>query len=225
MDSYYNYSNELPYNYFDNHSTVQGTFQSMFSTILSIYLLVMAAIFIIKIVNYFFKSIGLYTLANRMGKAYPWLAWIPFARNYLHGDLAEVIPLKTKAIKHPGIWKLAVPIAGSVLGVVIYLIAVASFGVYSLIAGGVTGTTDIRVSAVSVLLVILFLVVQFIFQILNKIVSVMVNFQIIGRFTTRNMAIVHSVLSLFVPFYEALCLFLIREKDFNPGMEPEQTEE
>lgn len=224
MDSYYNYSNELPYNYFDNHSTIQGTFQSMFSTILSIYLLVMAALFIIKIVNYVFKSIGLYTLANRMGKAYPWLAWIPFARNYLHGDLAEVIPLKTKAIKHPGIWKLAVPIVGEVFALVIYFVLGAAVGVSIAVPGN--GEHAIFGKETFLLILILvFLAFQLIYQAVNKVLSVMVNFQIIGRFTTRNMAIVHSVLSLFVPFYEALCLFLIREKEFNPGMEPDQIEE
>lgn len=221
MESYY--SNELPFGYSDGYQITQGSTQSVFGMLLSVYLVIMTVIMILGIVNYVFKSMGLYTLAKRMGKPYPWLAWIPFARNYLHGDLAEVIPLKTTAIRHPAIWKLVVPIVGTVLNVVMYFVLLASIGVSNFFTGMMSHSySSTGISAVFVFEIILFIGMQLIYQALNKTLSVMVNFQIIGRFTTRNMAIIHGVLSLFVPFYEALCLFLIREKAFNPGMEPEK---
>ena len=34
------------------------------------------------------------------------------------------------------------------------------------------------------------------------------------------MAIIHSVLGLFIPMYEAICLFVMSKKPYNPGMEP-----
>lgn len=224
MESYY--SNELPFSYSDGYQITQGSTQSGFGIFLSVYLVIMTVIMIFGIVNYIFKSFGLYTLAKRMGKPYPWLAWIPFARNYLHGDLAEVIPLKTTAIRHPAIWKLVVPIVGSIVGVVMYFILMASVGLTNLIAG-IAGrsTSDTGVNAVFILLILAFVIFQLIYQALSKTLNVMVDFQIIGRFTTRNMAIIHSVLSLFIPLYESLCLFLIREKAFNPGMEPEKRTE
>ena len=224
MESYY--SNELPFSYSEGYQITQGSTQSVFGMLLSVYLVIMTVIMILGIVNYVFKSVGLYTLAKRMGRPYPWLAWIPFARNYLHGDLAEVIPLKTTAIRHPAIWKLVVPIVGSVIGIVMYFIIITSIGLTNIIAGTMgRSTSDTGVNAVFVLLIIVFVIIQLIYQALSKTLNVLVNFQIIGRFTTRNMAIIHSVLSLFVPLYESLCLFLIREKAFNPGMEPEGIKE
>ena len=34
------------------------------------------------------------------------------------------------------------------------------------------------------------------------------------------MAIIHSVLGIFIPMYEAICLFIMSKKPYNPGMEP-----
>ena len=34
------------------------------------------------------------------------------------------------------------------------------------------------------------------------------------------MAVVHAVLSAIVPLYESICFFVMRNRDFNPEMEP-----
>ena len=53
--------------------------------------------------------------------------------------------------------------------------------------------------------------------------KVLINKQILERFTTGNMGLVHAVLMIVVPLYEALCFFVMRKRDFNPGMEPKIT--
>ena len=36
------------------------------------------------------------------------------------------------------------------------------------------------------------------------------------------MSIAHAVLSATIPLYESICFFVMREKDYNPGMEPKE---
>ena len=74
-----------------------------------------------------------------------------------------------------------------------------------------------------VILFILLIVAAILYQAVYGVLTALVNFQIYGRFTTRNMAIAHSVLSSLVPLYESFCLFALRNRDFNPGMEPRLT--
>lgn len=207
------------YDYGMSYNTYDNTF---FSICMTVYLIALMVILVVSIVNYVFKSIALYTLAKRMGKTNPWLAWIPFARVYLQGELAEAIPLKTKAIGRPGIWLLVVPLAlnAAMIGLYIMLVLILGTGTALISAGGFTGGAGITMTF-TVFIGIMYVVFAVIKTVVTKTFYAIVNFQIIGRFTSRNMAVIHSVLSLFVPLYEALCLFVMRNKEFNPGMEPE----
>lgn len=49
---------------------------------------------LILLTFYIFSSIGIYTLAKRRGYYRPWLAWIPFARDYLLGGIADNIQFR-----------------------------------------------------------------------------------------------------------------------------------
>ena len=57
-------------------------------------------------------------------------------------------------------------------------------------------------------------------QAIEAVLDVLVNFHIYHRLTSHNMAIIHSVLGIFIPMYEAICLFIMSKKPYNPGMEP-----
>lgn len=52
-------------------------------------------VLVFGLVSYILHSIGLYTIAGRLGISNAWLAFIPFARSWLHGELAGEISLKT----------------------------------------------------------------------------------------------------------------------------------
>ena len=215
------------YNY--EYPVATGMSDSLFAAIMSIYLIMIVVAMIFWIVEYIFRGIGLYTIGKRMGKNYPWLAFIPFARTYMHGDLAGTIPLKTKKIKSPGVWKLVLPIISGIAITIYYFIfiAVLGVGILSGMSYSYGGYSSPSIGGGTVLamviLFILLIVAAILYQAVYGVLTALVNFQIYGRFTTRNMAIAHSVLSSLVPLYESFCLFALRNRDFNPGMEPRLT--
>ena len=197
---------------------------SVFAALMSIYLIIFMVALIFWIVEYVFFAIGLYTIAKRMGRNYPWLAFIPFARKYLHGELAGTIELKTRKIKNPGVWKLVLPIiAGAAFSLFMIILMVAlGIGTFMAVGSygyGISGGTIM----LAVVLLLIAAVVSVLYQALYKVLCVLINIQIYDRFTTHNMGIVHAVLSAVVPLYEAFCLFVMRHKEFNPGMEPKLT--
>ena len=220
---------EYAYEYNYEYPVESGMSDSLFAAIMSIYLIIIIVALIFWIVEYLFRGIGLYTIGKRMGKNYPWLAFIPFARKYMHGDLAGTIPLKTKQIKSPGVWKLVLPIISGIAGFIFYFIFVAVFGV-GILSGisysyGGYSSPSIGGGTVFVLVILLLLLAvgAIFYQAVYGVLTALINFQIYGRFTTRNMAIAHSVLSSLVPLYESFCMFALRNRDFNPGMEPRLT--
>ena len=197
---------------------------SVFAALMSIYLIIFMVALIFWIVEYVFFAIGLYTIAKRMGRNYPWLAFIPFARKYLHGELAGTIELKTRKIKNPGVWKLVLPIiAGAAFSLFMIILMVAlGIGTFMAVGSygyGISGGTIM----LAVVLLLIAAVVSVLYQAVYKVLCVLINIQIYDRFTTHNMGIVHAALSAVVPLYEAFCLFVMRHKEFNPGMEPKLT--
>lgn len=201
-----------------------GISDSVFAALMSIYLIIFMVALIFWIVEYVFFAIGLYTIAKRMGRNYPWLAFIPFARKYLHGELAGTIELKTRKIKNPGVWKLVLPIiAGAAFSLFMIILMVAlGIGTFMAVGSygyGISGGTIM----LAVVLLLIAAVVSVLYQAVYKVLCVLINIQIYDRFTTHNMGIVHAVLSAVVPLYEAFCLFVMRHKEFNPGMEPKLT--
>ena len=84
---------EIPYEefgYYDTPSTheVGG---SILTGILMFYLIILLVGLTVAVVNYIFRGIGMYNnMAKREGMDYPWLAFVPFARTYLQGELGEI---------------------------------------------------------------------------------------------------------------------------------------
>lgn len=198
--------------------------------ILSIYLIILLVCLVFYLVSYILKAVGVYTMAKRQGMDYPWLAFVPFARTYLQGELAGSITLKKKTVKNPGIWYLALPFIFSAVITVFYIIFIGVVGVSTFMAvanvssGNGTSAASIGVGSIIGLIVclLLFVIVTVIYEAIYKVLAILINYQILKRFTTRNMSIAHSVLCATVPMYEPICLFIMRNKDYNPGMEPKQ---
>ena len=219
MEYSYEYTYEYPVN--------SGGSDAVFAAVMAIYLIIFVVALIFLIVDYIFHSIGMYSIAKRMGKSYPWLAFIPFARDYLHGELAEEIVLKNKSIKNPGIWKLVMPIISGVIFSVFYIVFLGAVGFSAFLEVGAQHSQNPSVGAGTILtilvIILIWTIVTVLYEAVHKVLSVLIDFQIFRRFTSRNMAVAHGVLSVIVPFYEAFCLFFMRNKPFNPGMEPQLT--
>jgi len=195
-------------------------FYSGAGVIIVILLVVYLFIFFGFIVMYVIRGIALSTIARRMGKELPWLAWIPYARTYLHGDLAGSITLKKKTITQPGIWLIVLPLVGGIIFMIWYFVFIFST-VMSLawnpdfVVNPYSPPTGMIITMIFslVLMVIGMVVYQGVFYVLKMLV----NNKIFGQFTTSNMAIAHSVLAIFVPMYETICLFVMRNKEFLPA--------
>lgn len=194
--------------------------------ILAIYLIIFAVFAIFYVINYIFKGIGMYTMGKRLGMECPWLAFIPFARTYFHGELAGQIKLKTKSIRNPGIGLLAMPFVLVGITIVFYLIfIIVGFAgiVSSAIGGNGSVEPDVGTGTILGMLVVggIWMVVTLIYEALYSVFRVLVNYQIFAKFTSSNMSIVHGVLCTVLPLYESFVLFIFRNKKFNPGMEPD----
>lgn len=210
------------YHYTYEYNYPVSNSEGLVGVILSVYLIILTLILAFVLVSYIFHSVGLYTIGKRMGKEYPWLAFIPYARDYFQGELAGPIKLKNKEIKNPGIWNLIIPIISSVLAGVfgVLIILVAGVGAAAQIAGaGGAGIALLLMIMLYTLLIVAVIAVQA----AQMALKVLINKQILERFTAGNMGLVHAVLMIVVPLYEALCFFVMRKRDFNPGMEPKIT--
>lgn len=210
--------------YYDTYDAMYSSSEDTIVGIFMVYLIVLLVVGIFGIVSYILKGIGMYTIAKRQGRDNAWIAFVPFARTYLHGELGGSIRLKNRSIQSPGIWLLALPFVYGAVFIVFYLIiciigvgAAVRFSDYygygpSIGAGTIMGlvVSFVVLVAVSVL-----------YQGAYKVLGILVNHQIFEKFTSKNMSIAHAVLCAFIPLYEAICLFVMRNKPYNPGMEPE----
>ena len=167
---------------------------------------------------YVFKAIGLYRLARAQGQAAPWLAFVPVAERYVHGAAAGPIRMGKKQMNNPGLWTLLLPVG----------MGVAMSGMYALIFGLGFGLMGFQkqfqanysheageIGAAVAALVLVYLVF-FLITIANAILRGLVDHGIYSRLTTPDMALVHTLLSLFIPVYEALCLFTLSRRVLPP---------
>lgn len=210
------------YHYTYEYNYPVSNSEGLVGVILSVYLIILTLILAFVLVSYIFHSVGLYTIGKRMGKEYPWLAFIPYARDYFQGELAGPIKLKNKEIKNPGIWNLVIPIISSVLAGVFGVLIILVTGVGA--AAQISGAGGAGIALLFVIMLYTLLIVAVIaVQAAQMALKVLINKQILERFTAGNMGLVHAVLMIVVPLYEALCFFVMRKRDFNPGMEPKIT--
>lgn len=210
------------YHYTYEYNYPVSNSEGLVGVILSVYLIILTLILAFVLVSYIFHSVGLYTIGKRMGKEYPWLAFIPYARDYFQGELAGPIKLKNKEIKNPGIWNLVIPIISSVLAGVFGVLIILVTGVGA--AAQISGAGGAGIALLFVIMLYTLLIVAVIAaQTAQMALKVLINKQILERFTAGNMGLVHAVLMIVVPLYEAICFFVMRNREFNPGMEPEIT--
>lgn len=188
--------------------------------VLMIYMIVLLIGGIYGLVCYIIKGVGLYTIAKRQGAEYPWLAFVPFARTYLQGELGGDILLKKKYIRNPGIWLIVLPVIEGIAVFVFYLLifGIIGFSAFSSMNYYGPGAGTI---VLLVVMFLLFLLVMIGFAGMIQVLKILVNHQILERFTTRNMSIVHAVLMGMIPMYEPVCLLIMSRKPYNPGMEPQ----
>lgn len=216
-------------NYYDMYDQYDYSSPYMETTLIGIVmicLIVLLVCAIFGLISYILRGIGMYTMAKRQGMDYAWLAFIPFARTYLHGELAGNIRLKQKSIHNPGIWLLALPFlysaVSSLLSGILWFVGFGSMTKVFQYAYLPYGRMDISAGSILGMLILfmIYCVISVGYTAVYKSFEVLVNHQILERFTSKNMSIAHAVLCTLVPMYESICFFVMRNHPFNPGMEP-----
>lgn len=202
-----------------------SSMDSMAVTILMVYFGIFLIWGLLSLVSYIIKAIGICTIAKREGAEYPWLAFVPFARTYLQGELGGEIVFKKKSIRNPGIWLLVLPFVEGAAVFVLYLVIFGAIG-FSAFSYTVSGYYGPGMSAgtvgLMIFLMIVFVIVLVVFNAALQVLRILVNHQILGKFTSPNMSIVHAILMGIIPLYEAICFLVMSRKPYNPGLGPVQ---
>ena len=186
-------------------------------TVLAVYFVVLGVLLLGRIASFILRGIGMYKIGKTQGRTNSWLAFIPFARTYFHGELSGDIPLKKRSIKLPGVWLLVAPIIYGVILVVMYFFLIISvfFSAISLVAYEGNYAPNSEMGGLLVVLIIFFvffLIVSFLYAAIKGGLGILVNRQIYERYTTLNMATLHAVFGMILPLYTSICMFIFGRK-------------
>lgn len=198
---------------------------SIATTLLIIYVVYIVARALVSFAAYIFRGIGFYTIAKSQGDSNAWLAFVPFARKYQQGELAGEIQLKTKSIHKTGMWFVGIPIAWGMLSYIIGMI----FGIsiitkvirYGLFGYNAYVNLDGEILGVFAFLSI-FILFTAVYKIFYMILHILVNTKILSKYTKGNMPLIHSIFTVFIPLYEAICFFIISRKIENEEKKKQQ---
>lgn len=213
----YSYNYDLP----TAPSGIDSVMGKVLMGIMVFYLVLILVGCIIALVEYILKGIGLYTIAKREGRDYPWLAFVPFARVYLQGELGGTVVLKKRQIRNPGIWLIVLPFIAGAVATVLYIVFWISIGLKTFLYFESSYQSGFGSLAGFGVLLIAALLIFVVYGAVYKILRILVNRQIYEKFTSPNMAVAHAVLGVLLPLYESICMFVMRSKPYNPGMEPD----
>jgi hypothetical protein len=71
---------------------------------------------IIEVIAYVFSSLGLFNAAKKRSMQYPWMAWVPFLRDYLIGTMLKNELIVTPKLRIPYI-QYILPVAMALAGI------------------------------------------------------------------------------------------------------------
>ena len=139
----------------------------------TVYLLIFAGALFVAAVEYIFLGMGLYRMAANRNHPSPWMAFVPFARTYLRGELSGDIYLKKSSVKNPGLLLVLMPIAYSVIVSCLLLVCFmfAIFGASVMINGGVEAVVSVLLFAFAIPVLVISIVYQAVMSVLNVLVD------------------------------------------------------
>lgn len=191
---------------------LEGSLQGL----LVFYGVLLFLLFAIAVANYLFKGFGLYGMAKKMNVKYPWLAFIPFASNYLQGELSGDVTVGKKTVKNIGLWTLLVPIAVGVITFIMLFVFLFT-SIFS-IAIQAERMNELIIGAgfyFSLLFVVLIAVVL---SAAESLLFGVVRYQIHKKYTDDIWAVIHMIIGLFIPLYQSVYFFVLRNR-YPKGME------
>lgn len=176
----------------------------------------------VAVIEYIFLGMGLYRMAANRNHPSPWMAFVPFARTYLRGELSGDIYLKKSAVKNPGLLLVLMPIAYSVIVGCMFFVCFLFmiFGASVMINGG---SADV-ILVLALALCIPILLLSVVYKALMSVLNVLVDYQIYRRYMPLHFAVIHAVLGIFIPLYRGVYLFYIRKRPCHGMGQPGSAE-
>ena len=186
-------------------------FNIFFSVYIGILLFIGLGMFIIQ---YIFNGIATYNMAKRRGVSAPYTAFIPFARFFLTGKLAEQFELAQygRTRKH----SVRLVVTGSILSVSV----IAFFGAFfpfmnnafttlpMIEEGAASGVSMIYSSGLLLVLSLILMVVSYLYVFFNA----MTNYKIFRSQNPRT-CVLFTILSLVINPFSCFALFAQRKRD------------
>jgi len=210
MNNYYDYGTTLP----ATSSTSSDLLVSFIPLIvLGVLLLVFAIYYIFA---YVMQAISLQTIARRRGIANPWLAWIPYATNWILGAIVRDYDKRNGINRRWDKILLIMSIALEVFSIVTIVGMYAVFIAIALLSAVFLSSAEI----LSIILVVLVIVIYALYILLivfasafSTIVTVCV-FKLFES-TVQDKALKYFLIYLLVPFAAPICLFMCRNKGYE----------
>ena len=210
MNNYYDYGTTLP----ATSSTSSDLWISLIPLIIWGSLLLVLIAY--SAFAYVMQAISLQTIARRRGIANPWLAWIPYATNWLFGaivrDYDKRNGINRRWDKILLIMSIAMAVFSTVtiVGMYAVLIAMALLSAVFLSSAEILSIILVVLAIVIYALCILLIVFASAF---STIVTVCV-FKLFES-TVQDKALKYFLIYLLVPFAAPICLFMCRNKGYE----------
>lgn len=157
------------------------------------------------IADYVLSSIGIHTLGKRRGVSYPWLAWIPVARNRALGAIADEYDGQRGLKKRWGKTLLTL----SIICTAGFMVMYSAFVIILITAAGFAISEEEMV--VMVLLAYIPLLIVAVIGIVQTICSSVCVYKIFES-TVPERSLLYLILYILVPLAGSICLFSCRNK-------------
>ena len=179
--------------------------------------------------GYICRSTGLYVMAKRESIPHPWMAFVPVLQRYLQGELCGDINFGKKTLRDTGIWLAVIPFLYTFVIQIVFAVAVLTGMGMGFSYMGMNGNGRIAGSlgfSVTVLLAAAAVIGALALTAVYRVLFVLVNQRIFGRYTSETMKTVHAVLSALIPLYESIAFFVMRNQSYYETVQmPEQAAE
>jgi|GEM_PF-1243953 len=163
----------------------------------------------ISAIPYVFSGLGIMGLMKRRGVDSLWMAWVPVAQQYALGKMADDILSKDAAYQKPR--NNAKYILWGYIGMLGALVLYIVF----MVAGAIAMDSLEGLGILLMIIAVLMLIVMLLAAILACVYYYMSYYRVLNEYKP-DLAMVITVIGIFVPMLLSIFLFVIRDKDPAP---------
>ena len=181
-------------------------------TLLIVYLVLILVILAVGLTDYILSSIGMFNMGKKRGFQMPWLAFIPYGREYFLGCLSGNVKIGKKTLNNTPTWLIVLPIlVGGISAIFMFAtmipVMMTSFGDYGVFHGHAPNIGGMIASFV------VFYLLLIVGAIIYSFVKYTVIYNLFYIYTDRDRAIFYLLLAMFVPFAYCILLFKLRSAE------------